>query len=181
MAPNLTEDEIDDLIYFARAGELSDLQETLASLSTREGVAVSEILAAARDESKSTSLHMAAGNGNLEIVNALIAHFTPSSDPLKTYLDLPNEFGNTSLHWACLRGHLDVVKALLAAGASPAAANDKDQIPLDLALFAEKRDVADHFMGLAGGLEGQNESEGLSASVEVVDVADDEGKGKDVA
>lgn len=65
MAPNLTEDEIDDLIYFARAGELSDLQETLASLSTREGVAVSEILAAARDESKSTSLHMAAGNGNL--------------------------------------------------------------------------------------------------------------------
>lgn len=65
MAPNLSEDEIDDLIYFARAGELSDLQETLASLSAREGATASDILAAARDDSKSTSLHMAAGNGNL--------------------------------------------------------------------------------------------------------------------
>lgn len=103
---------------------------------------------------------------------------------------MPNEFGNASLHWACLGGHLDVVKALLAAGASPTNANAKDQIPLDLALFAEKRDVVDHFMGLAGGMEGQNSDGGLAGGVEVVEVGGDEeengesegkGKGKDVA
>lgn len=65
MAPNLSEDEIDDLIYFARAGEASDLRETLTTLSAREGAAAAEILLAARDSGKSTCLHMATGNGNL--------------------------------------------------------------------------------------------------------------------
>ncbi|KAH7368713.1 ankyrin repeat-containing domain protein [Plectosphaerella cucumerina] len=186
MAPTLSADEIDDLIYFARAGELSDLQESLSTLSARESAPAADILAAARDEGKSTCLHMAAGNGHLETVTAILSHFTPSSEPLKAYLDLPNEFGNASLHWACLGGHLEVVKVLLAAGADPTAANGKDQIPLDLALFAEKRDVVDHFMGLAGGLEGQNGEEGgLSSGIEVVEVVEvgeeDEGKGKDKA
>lgn len=65
MALKLSEDEIDDLIYFARAGEASDLTETLTALSTREAVSPAEILLAARDGGKSTCLHMATGNGNL--------------------------------------------------------------------------------------------------------------------
>lgn len=65
MAPNLSEDEIDDLIYFARAGELSDLQESLSTLSARESASAADILAAARDTAQSTCLHMAAGNGHL--------------------------------------------------------------------------------------------------------------------
>lgn len=65
MAPKLSEEEIDDLIYFARAGEVSDLHESLAALSSREAVSPAEILIAAKDESKSTCLHMATGNGNL--------------------------------------------------------------------------------------------------------------------
>lgn len=65
MAPKLSEDDIDDLIYFARAGEVADLNETLSTLSTREGVSPAEIISAARDEGKSTCLHMATGNGNL--------------------------------------------------------------------------------------------------------------------
>ena len=66
MAPKLTEDEIDDLIYFARIGENDDLTETLTALAERENVTVAEILVAAKDESnKSTSLHMATGNGHL--------------------------------------------------------------------------------------------------------------------
>jgi hypothetical protein len=32
MAPNLTEDEIDNLIFFAGAGESKDLQETLSAV-----------------------------------------------------------------------------------------------------------------------------------------------------
>lgn len=65
MAPKLSEEEIDDLIYFSRAGELADLEETLKSLSEREGASVGEIITAAKDEGKSTCLHMAAGNGHL--------------------------------------------------------------------------------------------------------------------
>jgi predicted FMN-binding regulatory protein PaiB len=66
MAPQLSEDEIDDLIYFARTGETKDLFETVASLAEREKATHAEILIAAKDESnKSTTLHMATGNGHL--------------------------------------------------------------------------------------------------------------------
>lgn len=65
MAPHLTEDEIDDLIYFARAGEDADLNETLAALAEREKAPPAQILLAARDGAKSTTLHMATGNGHL--------------------------------------------------------------------------------------------------------------------
>lgn len=65
MAPNLTEEEIDDLVYFARVGEDADLTETLTALSEREKATPAEILLAAKDEGKSTALHMAAGNGHL--------------------------------------------------------------------------------------------------------------------
>lgn len=67
MAPKLSEDDIDDIIYFARAGEVADLKESLATLSSREGVSPAEIIIAARDEGKSTCLHMATGNGNIGI------------------------------------------------------------------------------------------------------------------
>ena len=65
MAPQLTEDEIDDLIYFARAGENAELTETIAALADREKVSPAEVLVAAKDEAKSTTLHMASGNGNI--------------------------------------------------------------------------------------------------------------------
>lgn len=65
MAPQLGDDEIDDLIYFARAGEAADLNEALATLAAREGLSPAQILAAAQDDGRSTCLHMATGNGNL--------------------------------------------------------------------------------------------------------------------
>ncbi len=65
MAPQLTEDEIDDLIYFSRAGEQHDLEELLTSLVASHGLSAAEILTATKDEGKSTCLHMATGNGHL--------------------------------------------------------------------------------------------------------------------
>lgn len=64
MSPNLSEEEIDDLIYLARAGEAGDLNEILEALSSREAVSPAEILMATNDEGKSTCLHMATGNGH---------------------------------------------------------------------------------------------------------------------
>jgi hypothetical protein len=65
MVPNMSEEEIDDLIYCCRAGEKDEVVDLLSSLSAREKVSTAEILEAAKDEGKSTCLHMAAGNGHL--------------------------------------------------------------------------------------------------------------------
>ncbi|UQC82029.1 uncharacterized protein CLUP02_07515 [Colletotrichum lupini] len=186
MAPKLSEEEIDDLIYFSRAGELADLKESLKSLSEREGATVGEIITAAKDEGKSTCLHMAAGNGHLDIVKALVTAFdSRPAEEKKAYVDAGNEFGNTGLHWACLGGHLEAVKYLVSHGASPAVANDKDQIPLDSALFNDKREVADWFLAQSEKMEGGNQEEGLSGAASGIEIEDDgaveEDKGKDKA
>ncbi|KUI54678.1 Ankyrin repeat-containing protein P16F5.05c [Cytospora mali] len=162
MAPNLSEEEIDDLIYFARAGEVADLNETLETLSSREGVTPAEILIAAKDEGKSTCLHMATGNGNLEVIKVLVAQFADrTKEEKQAYLDATNEFGNTGVHWAAMQGHLDVVKYLVAEGASPALANDKNYVPLDLASFNDKNDVVDYFLSQMDKMETEAGDEGL--------------------
>lgn len=65
MAPQLSEDEIDDLLYAARTGDNDELTTLLSSLAEREKVSPAEILTSAKDEGKSTCLHMATGNGHL--------------------------------------------------------------------------------------------------------------------
>ncbi|EXA41869.1 hypothetical protein FOVG_07303 [Fusarium oxysporum f. sp. pisi HDV247] len=173
MAPKLTEEEIDDLIYFARAGEQKDLTETIKSLAERENVSPAEIVAAAQDASnKSTCLHMATGNGHLEIVRELIQYFDAQPKEQKqAFLDEANEAGNTGLHWAALGGHLDVIKLLLEQGASPVLANEQNYVPLDLAYFNHKNDVAEYFLSTAKKLEEKNQEEGgLSAAVGSVEI-----------
>ncbi|CAM1508005.1 Fc.00g048530.m01.CDS01 [Cosmosporella sp. VM-42] len=171
MAPKLTEDEIDDLIYFARAGEQSDLTETVQNLAERETVTPAEILVAARDEGKSTCLHMATGNGHLEVVQQLVRSFEGrSKEERQTFLDDPNEHGNTGLHWAALGGHLNIVKFLLEQGASPALANERNYVPLDLAYFNNHEEVAQYFLSFSGSLEDKNQEEGLSGAVEKVEL-----------
>lgn len=64
MAPKLTADEIDDLIYLARAGEDAELTVLLKELADREKITIADVLDAAKDESGATCLHMAAANGH---------------------------------------------------------------------------------------------------------------------
>ena len=64
--PTLTEDQIDDLLYFARAGETSDFKQTVTDLAKEYNRYELEIVAAAVDkESGNGCLHMAGGNGHL--------------------------------------------------------------------------------------------------------------------
>ncbi|KAJ9160696.1 Ankyrin [Coniochaeta hoffmannii] len=184
MAPTVSEEEVDDLLYLARAGEKDELAEFLSSLSTRENVSTAEILTAAKDEGKNTCLHMAAGNGHLEIVNLLVSQFSsgPEADR-QAYLDAANEFGNTGLHWAALGGHLDVVKLLMESGASPVLANDKEYVPLDLAAQNGKFDVVDYFFAQSKGKEGEN-GDGLAeaaggVSIDGAESGAGEGKGEE--
>ncbi len=64
MGPNLSEDEIDDLIYLARTGDDAELTSMLQELVARENVTCADILEATRDDGKATCLHMAAANGH---------------------------------------------------------------------------------------------------------------------
>lgn len=65
MTPNLTEDEIDDLLYFARTGSQSDYESLLKDLCIRENTTILAILQAAKDPySGNGALHMAAANGH---------------------------------------------------------------------------------------------------------------------
>lgn len=64
MAPQLSEEEIDDLLYAARTGDKDEFTGLLSSLTEREKVTPAELLISAKDEGKSTCLHMAAGNGH---------------------------------------------------------------------------------------------------------------------
>ncbi|XWX00218.1 hypothetical protein V2A60_008238 [Cordyceps javanica] len=177
MAPQLTEDEIDDLIYFARAGEEKDLIEGVTALAERENVAPAIILMATKDEGKSTVLHMATGNGHLEIVRKVIQCFDGRpKEEKQAFLDEPNEHGNTGMHWAALGGHLDTVKLLMEHGASPALANERDYVPLDLANQNEKTEVSEYFLSFLKTLESENTEEGLNnaaASIEVEESTED--------
>ncbi|KAK1757143.1 ankyrin repeat-containing protein YAR1 [Echria macrotheca] len=177
MAPNLSEDEADDLIYLARTGDQEELTTSLTSLASRENVSPAEILISAKDEGKSTCLHMAAANGHLATVKLLLSHFANRPQAEKqAFLDAPNEYGNTGLHWASLSGHLPVVKLLVESGASVAIANNKEYVPLDLASFNDKVDVVDYFLKQSGDLENENnessQGEGLAAAVGDVEMDD---------
>ncbi|KAI0805673.1 ankyrin repeat-containing domain protein [Xylaria sp. FL0064] len=193
MAPRLSEEEIDDLVYLARTGEDADLTEMLQELAARETATVADILTAAREEqSKATCLHMAAANGHAKTVTLILSYLPlpaktsgtavdTESESAQTaveaepaYIDVQNSFGNTALHWACLGGHLDIVKLLLSRGASPAIANEKDQIPLDLAAFNNHMHVVDHFLAQSKDIEGGNAQEGgLAKEAEDMDITEE--------
>ncbi|TRX89438.1 hypothetical protein FHL15_009607 [Xylaria flabelliformis] len=193
MAPSLSEEEIDDLIYLARVGDDTDLTNMLQELASRDAATPADILTAAREEqSKATCLHMAAANGHAKTVTLILSYLpvvaktsvtaapppAPEGDESaqadRPYIDAQNAFGNTALHWACLGGHLDIVKLLLSRGASPAITNEKDQIPLDLAAFNNHMHVVDHFLAQSKDLEGGNAQEGgLAKEAEDLKMQDD--------
>lgn len=65
MAPAFSEDEIDDLLYFARTGESDDWATLRDELCKRENVDFSELVKTAKDEHSGNGvLHMAAANGH---------------------------------------------------------------------------------------------------------------------
>lgn len=65
MAPKLTEDEIDDLLYYARTGDKEEFDILTNELCKRGNVSMVELVRAARDEQSGNGvLHMAAANGH---------------------------------------------------------------------------------------------------------------------
>ncbi|KAL1645759.1 ankyrin repeat-containing protein [Diplodia intermedia] len=123
---DLTEDEVDDLLYLARANETQDLPQYLQHLSqSHAGSSAADILAAAVDEASGNSaLHYAAANGHNEILSIVRTTLTSAvaspeavKESYKSFVNLKNSAGNTALHWAALNGHLPAVQTLVALGA----------------------------------------------------------------
>lgn len=62
----LTEDEIEDFLYFARLNELEDLKVQVLQSSRQHNCSDADILKAAADEeSGNTALHYSSANGHL--------------------------------------------------------------------------------------------------------------------
>lgn len=85
MAPNLTEDEVDDLLYFARTGETDEFHALSKELCKRENITPLELLGSAKDEHSGNGvLHMAAANGHarkLFLVLQVFFSMTVTSHP----------------------------------------------------------------------------------------------------
>ncbi|KAK6833321.1 hypothetical protein PG987_008015 [Apiospora arundinis] len=165
MAPKLTVDEIDDLIYLARSGEDAELTVLLKELAEREKVTIADVLDAAKDESGATCLHMAAANGHSKTVTHILSYLPTAPTPAApvqeessskeqptSYINVANKFGNTALHWACLGNHLDT-------------------IPLDMAAFNNHMAIVEYFLSQSRNVEEENAKEGgLEGAVKDVDM-----------
>ncbi|KAL9136884.1 MAG: hypothetical protein Q9175_001914 [Cornicularia normoerica] len=168
--PTLTPDQIDDLLYLARLGEITDLKADVdqyaKNLSTTPGI----ILTVAIDKDSGNGLlHMAAANGHTgpfcqtirvrcgynanENLDALKELLTLSASNRALSLNLQNASGNTPLHWAALNGHLPVVKLLVEAGADPTVMNKAGKDAVYEAEANEKNDAAAWLLTEGKGLE----------------------------
>ena len=81
------------------------------------------------------ALHIAAADGNREVVEFLISK---DAD-----VNAQNGAGKAPLHIAVERGHLDVVQILLNSGAEVAAKDKNGKTPLDLSQEAEKSEIVE--------------------------------------
>jgi len=87
MPPNLSEDEIDDLLYFARTGDDEEFNTLKGQLCKRENIDTVELLEVALDEQSGNGvLHMAAANGyeGMLSVQSPFGLFLPPFEPFLT-------------------------------------------------------------------------------------------------
>ena len=199
--PTPTPDELDDLIYFSRTGDLPALRSTLETISSTHNSPLSTILASAIDidaeglGSQSCLLHWPAANGNLEILRYLLSLVPPkdvaADKSIPTLVNHRNVNGNTPLHWAALNAHLECVKVLVAAGGDAGIVNEVGHDALFEAELGEKegsKEVVEWMLknceGLEKGASGRaEEGEARPEDVEVTGSGEeaemDETKGED--
>jgi uncharacterized protein len=87
-------------------------------------------------------LDVAAGRGNLEEIQALLAGGAE--------VNAKGEMGNTALHEAVAQGHVAAVKLLLESGAYTDLRNEFGQTPLDLAMTRNQEDLIAILKGVGG-------------------------------
>ncbi|CAI2187073.1 18297_t:CDS:2 [Funneliformis geosporum] len=114
-----SEELIDEVIEYARYGELEELK-TIMNLYPATCLE-------SKDEFGNTALHMASANGHLEIVEFIIQAL---GSLLERVVSMQNNSGNTPLHWSALNGHEKVVKLLIKSGADAKIKNKSGRTPI---------------------------------------------------
>ena len=150
LPPALSPDEIDDLLYFTRANEAEDLQQTLTHLTQKHSCHARAVLEACVDpDTGNTAIHYCSANGFAHLLPTLLSQLN-SGDPNRAadgkvvgslLFNAQNAQGNTPLHWAAYNGHLEVVKLLVAAGADMWIKNAAGHLAMFEAERAEKGEV----------------------------------------
>ncbi|KAH8592809.1 ankyrin repeat-containing domain protein [Bisporella sp. PMI_857] len=141
----LSEDEIDDLLYFARVGDLEEFNAVKDAVLLREKIDLVGLLELTKDENSGNGpLHMAAANGHEGLLLDLckwLSQSSPQNPAMLSVLNSQNQAGNTALHWAALNGHLPSVKVLLENGADPTITNHRGHDAIYEAELNDKADV----------------------------------------
>jgi uncharacterized protein len=93
----------------------------------------------ARDREGDTALSLAARNGRLSFIDALIAGASTSE---RREIDAPDAHGSTPLLLAAKAGRTDVAKRLIEAGADVGAIDAAGQTALSAAVYADNAEIA---------------------------------------
>ena len=119
------------LVYSARCGEKDDVQEMIEVTGPPLDLNY-------RDDTMSlnTALHMASGNGHLEIVKILL-------EESRINLNVLNESGNTALHYAALNGKKEIAELLISKSADANIKNEFGRIALEDALQNGHSEIAE--------------------------------------
>jgi uncharacterized protein len=176
--PALTFEEIDDLLYFTRANEAEDLQQTIAELSQKYSCSPRDVLRACIDaETGNTVLHYCSANGFAHLLPSLLALLSSGGTQSQGHdatvshpINKKNAQGNTPLHWAAYNGHFPVVKMLVEAGADMWIKNQAGHLAMFEAERADKSDVVQYLLEVGGKKVEQGGQEGVPDAAEEVDV-----------
>ena len=178
-SPSLTFDEVNDLLYFTRANQVEELDQTVAELAQKYSCSREAVLSAGVDPASGNNvLHYCSANGLAELLKSLLAQLgvrqgADGSGAGKQRevkkINSTNKEGNTPLHWAAYNGQLEVVKILTAAGADMWIKNSAGHLAMFEAERAEKSDVVQHLLEVGG----ENvENAGVEQQPTADDVAD---------
>ncbi len=168
--PDLSVEEIDDVLYLTRVNETGELQQTTADLANKHNCSPHEVLLNVVDpKSQNTVLHYASANGFLDLIKSFLAPAGGSGNS-SAFINRANSQGNTALHWAAYNGHLDVVKALITAGANMWIKNAAGHLAMFEAERAERSEVAQYLLEVGGNRVEQGGSETQASAEDVADV-----------
>ncbi len=124
----------ESLVPIAGGGEILDAAKSGDLERVKALLKQNPALILSRDNNGATPLHMAALNGNKDIVELLLAY--------KADANAKNNIGVVPLHMAADRGYTDVASLLLAHGADVNAKMQYGMTPLHMAAGTGRKDMA---------------------------------------